>query len=505
VKRTIVALLVVGGIAVATLLLFVQFYSPEAQRLALERRLTDAFGAPAQIGTLKLTLSGGLGVEARDVRVALDPAFGEGTFLEVDEVIANVSVWHYLTTRELGIRSVDVTRPRIRFVKNREGVWNWSTLGSAPVSAKDERGNLPMLAFATPVMVAAETSSAQLERIVVSNAMVVLVDETAQPASVTEYQGLALDASLSNGSGERHATGRISGLSGESASEPLDIDVQFDVRMSRVGETARLRADGTIVSGRIATRNSRLDEISATITLDEAQRLVIPHLRLKLFGGDLEGSAAIELGTATNQFTIQGQVANLDLGAALSPKPELAGALHGIATASIQLRGELGDYAETLTSLEGEGRAEIQDAKIESVNILSEISKRANLTVIDFSETDTSSGNLTTDFRFERGSLRFSNAKASRVSGCVDLFVRDGRIGLGVSPQLDLVGTVTILPEIQQRVRADAPATQLLLAALTRGSGVTVPLRIRGPVERPEVELDLASLTRTLLFGGGAR
>ena len=91
-KRFIILILVLAGILAAGVLLFVQFYSPEAQRASLERRLSEAFGAPAHIGSLKLTLSGGLGVEARDVRVELDADFGDGSLLEIDEVLANVSV-----------------------------------------------------------------------------------------------------------------------------------------------------------------------------------------------------------------------------------------------------------------------------------------------------------------------------------------------------------------------------------------------------------------------------
>lgn len=504
-KRLIIFLLVLAGLLAAGVALFVQFYSPEAQRASLERRLSEAFGAPAHIGSLKLSLSGGLGVEARDVRVDLDPEFGEGSLLEIDEVLANVSVWHFLTTRELGVRSVSVTRPRIRFVKNSNGDWNWSTLGPAAVAEAPFHVPPPALAFSSPVLAAAATAtSSQLERIDISDANVTLVDMTVQPPTVTEYRGLALDARVAATSGDRQVSGRVFGNSEAAAGEPLDVDVPFELRMTRVCDSRRWKADGTITTGRVATRNAQLEDIVATFTLDEAQRLVLPSLRMRLFGGQVEGSAAIDLGTATNRFTMQGTVAQLDLARALAPKPELSGSLQGIATATFQLNGELGSYNETLLSLEGSGSANVENARLESVNLLNEISKKANLSLIEFSETDTSAGALSTEFRFEPGALRLQNASASRISGCVDLFVQQGRIGLGDRPALDLTGTVTMLPEIQQRVRADSPAAQLVLAALTRGTGMKVPLRIRGTVAAPSVDLDWSSVVRSMLLGASA-
>jgi hypothetical protein len=504
VKRLVVIVLALVGLAALGGFLFVQFYSPEAQRIVLERRLSEAFGAPARIGRLKLSLSGGLGVEARDVRVELDPAYGEGALLEIDEVLANVSVWHFLTTRELAVRAVNVTRPRIRFVKNPDGTWNWSTLGAAAAAGSRPALASPALASFIPTLAAASATSSQLERIEVADATVTLVDATVQPPSITEYRGIALDAAMSTDQGERVVVGRVAGDSQAAGGEPLDIDVPFDVRLSRVADTMRWKASGSIAGGRIATRNAQLDAIDATLALDEAQRLVFPQLRMQLFGSAVDGSASIDLGTATNRFSLQGRVSQLDLGRALAPKPELAGTLRGIASATFQLTGELGAYNETLASLEGEGSAEVAEARLESVNLLAEISKKANLTLIDFSETSTAAASLSTSFRFERGVLRLNRASASRVSGCVDMMVSDGRIGVGSQPTVDLTGTVTILPEIQQRVRADSPATQLLLAAITRGSGLTVPLRIRGPIATPTVDLDWSSVVRSMLLGAAA-
>lgn len=501
-KRLAILILTLVGLAALALVLFVQFYSPESQRVVLEKRLSEAFGAPAHIGTLKLSLSGGLGVEARNVRVELDSAYGEGSLLEIDEVHANVSVWHFLTTRELGVRTVSVTRPKIRLVKNPDGVWNWATLGLAGSSESARSGLVGLLASASPGVPNVTTStSTQLRSVDILSANVVLVDNTAQPPVVTEYRGLGIDASIAADAEGRQVTGRITGNSAAEGGEPLDVDVPFDIRLVRTPDPRRWRATGTIQAGRIATRNAQLEEIAATVTLDEAQRLVLPQLRMRMFGGAFDGSAAIDLGTATNRFTLQGRVSELDLARALAPKPDLANVVQGTATASVQLNGELGDYSETLGSLEGSGKADVAAARISSINILGEISKKANLTLVDFSETSTTAERFTTDFRFERGSLRLQNLTATKISGCVELNVPEGRIGIGRQPDLELSGTVTILPEVQNKVRADEPAAQILLAALVRGNGISVPLRVRGPINSPSVELDWATVARSLLFG----
>lgn len=501
-KRLLVVALVLAGLVAAGLVLFVQLYSPEAQRVVLERRLSEAFGAPAHIGTLRLSLVGGLGVEARDVRVELDPSFGEGSLLEIDEVRANVSVWHFLTSRELGVRSVDVTRPRIRFVKNPDGVWNWATVGAAPSTSSGRvLESRVSLAFATPILADATGTTSQLESVEISAAELTLVDSTVQPPVVTEYRGLGLESTIAANGEERHLTGTIVGDSAADGGEPLDLAVPFDVRLIRSSDTGHWTASGTLAAGRIATRNTRIEAIDGTLTLDANQRLVLPQLRMKMFSGSFEGSASIDLGTSTNRFGLQGTVTQLDLTQALAPKPELAGLLIGTANASVRLTGDLGNYTETVESLEGEGTAEVDNFRIENLNLLGEISKRAKFTLLDFSETGTTATRLTTGLRFERGSVRISNASGSKLNGCIDMTVREGRIGLGREPAIDLTGTVTILPDIQQRVRAADPATQILLAALVRKSGVTIPLRIRGTLAAPSVDLDWSSVARSLLFG----
>lgn len=501
-KRFLVVALALAGFLAAGLVLFVQLYSPEAQRLVLERRLTEAFGTPAHVGSLRLTLVGGLGAEARNVRVELDPAYGEGSLLEVDVVRANVSVWRFLTTRELGVRSIDVVNPRFRFVKNPSGDWNWSTLGApgAPL-AKSRLESTTVLAFARSAHAIATDATSQLDSVDISGAEVTLVDSTVEPPVVTEYRGLALAAEIEQSGSDRRVRGTIIGDSAAAGGEPLSIAIPFDTLVTRSGDSGRWTASGTIDGGRLATRNTQFDAIETTVTLDGDQRLSFPRMRLNLFGGAFEGSASVELGTSNNRFALQGNVVNLDISRALAPKPELAGQLQGRATASARLTGDLGPYLATLESLEGDGNADVADFRLESTNLMSEISKSAKLSLIEFSETDTRVPGLSTGFRFERGSLRLTNATASKISGCVDLVVRDGLVGLGRKPTLNLTGSVTIFPEIQERIRADSSAARLLVGAITSRGEVTVPLRVRGTLVEPSVELDWTSVARSLLFG----
>lgn len=506
-RRWLVRLLVLVVVLAAAFLVAVQFYSPEAQRVALERRLTDAFGAPAHVGRLRITLWGGIGVEARDVTVALEPSFGDGAFLDIESVRANVSLWAFVTSHDAGVRAITVLRPKVRLVKRGDGVWNWSTAGAA--DSPSAMATAPTFARAAAALQGAGNPAAagtglRLESIDVEQATMTTVDLTQTPPRETEYRGLSLTVLLNGDATVRNVTGRLAGDSAASGGEPLDVDLPFALRLSRAESAARWRAEGTVTNGRLATRNTRFDEIVATGSLDEREQLSVSSLHCRFAGGLLTGSAVVDLATTANRFSIQGSIADLDLARALAPRPDLAGAVQGTAAATFSVTGDLGSFDETLQSLDGSGTAEIANPAFLKVNLLAEIATKTHLSLLDFSESDTMADRMVGGFRLERGAVRLIDATVSRVSGCVNVRVDSGRIGLVQPATVDVTGRATILPEVAQRVRSDSPGAAFVISVLTRRGGLTVPLVVRGDIGSPSVEMDWTALGGSLLFGAAA-
>src|SRR5712691_6456730 len=100
--------------------------SPLKNSVAL--KLSDTLGRRVTIDSVRLNLIRShliiTGMTAHE-----DPAFGEGAFLKANEVWAGFDVFQYLRSSQLVIDSITLKSPQIDLVKNRDGVWSWTTLG----------------------------------------------------------------------------------------------------------------------------------------------------------------------------------------------------------------------------------------------------------------------------------------------------------------------------------------------------------------------------------------
>ena len=89
---------------------------------------------------IHVNLRGGIGVRIRELAVSEDPAFGSGHFLRAADIRVNLRI-HPLS-RGVTVTGVALDRPVIRVVRNAQGVYNFSGLGSGakpritPVAAK---------------------------------------------------------------------------------------------------------------------------------------------------------------------------------------------------------------------------------------------------------------------------------------------------------------------------------------------------------------------------------
>lgn len=488
-----VALLVVVG---GGYVLLVTLYSPDAQRAELERRLSEAFGRPAHVGPLRLTFRGGLGVEARDVRVERDPSFGEGSLVEIDSVSADIGVWDWIVHRRPAIENLVLERPRLVLVKREDGVWNFTTLGHSgarPVAAGDGGG--PLLAAAHGVWLAQVVAAPVMPgRIEATDAEVTLINRTVTPATEAVYRGLALATDVTpEGSGYR-VRGRTWGDSAAAGGETLEADVTFDLALTPPGELPVWQATGTVPLGRLATKNLRVDTVTTNVALDAGQSLKFEPLTATLYGGTLEGRFALDLTEKNNRFAAACTVAQVSLGDALAPRADLAGALHGRASGNFDVTGELGDFNSTLESARGAGHLMLENAELTSVNLLAEITRQGGFTGITFDEAGTRADRIEADLRLEQGRVYFSRAVVEGINGYANVRADSGWLDLKQPASIELEGTALLLPALFSKIVSANPAAAIVTQMVLAGQPVTIPLVVRGPLEQPSVTVRWGSV-----------
>ena len=478
----VVLVLLVAGAAVA----FSMLYKPE--RAELERRLSAAFGRPATVGSVGLTLVPSLGVEARDVRIERDPSFGEGTFLTVDRVHASLGLWDFVTLRATAVDDLVLENPRLTLVQRPDGRWNFSTLGTGEaVTARAAGLGMPLLAAAlgpTPAVSAAVTPG----RIEARNIDVTVVYQTVSPAVETTYKGLALEADVAPDGEAYRLTGRITGDSAAAGGEPLTADVPFDATLTPPGTEPVWQARGNVPSGSLATKNFRLDSVRTDFSLDRSQVLRFAPLAVGLYGGTFEGETSLDLSTADNRFRTAGRAAGVAIGDALAPHPELGGRLQGTFGGTLDVTGALSDYNATLASLGGRAAVTLDDARITTVNLLAEIARQGKLGGLEFDEAEgTYAEQIAADVRFEGGRALVERANVQNLNNYASIAVESGWIGLGQPATLEMVGTATLLPPLFEKVAQGDPVAGAIVNAVRGGAQVTVPLRVTGEIAKPSV------------------
>jgi AsmA protein len=131
----VVIVLVVSGVA-ALLLVDANHFRPQIQST-----LSQALGREVTLGKLHVSVWSG-SLDADDIRIGDDPAFGKQAFVSAQSLELGVRLWPLLARRELHITSLTLDRPSVRQQQNRAGDWNFATFGGgdAPAPASPPSG-----------------------------------------------------------------------------------------------------------------------------------------------------------------------------------------------------------------------------------------------------------------------------------------------------------------------------------------------------------------------------
>jgi AsmA protein len=277
---------------------------------------------------------------------------------------------------------------------------------------------------------------------------------------------------------------RAAGAPAAAGPEAGGVDAPLDLSALReLNASGRVRV-GTLKAAGVAAQQLRADLRAG------AGRLVVGPLTAELYGGHASGSLTLEAGSPPRLATQQAWS-----GVALGPLLNDAlgrETLTGRGTLTLDVAAQGATVAALKRALEGNARIELRDGSVRGINVAQVVRGAAALLGrgID-AQTGTGSAAEATDFSELTGSFRIRGGVAHnedlrakspllRVSGSGDIDVGAGRI--------DVLVKATVVETLQGQ---GGPELQSL-------RGLTVPVRLVGPLDAVGYRVDAASLLRDL-------
>jgi AsmA protein len=121
----VLVVLVVG----ALLLVDADHFRPQVQA-----SLGKALGREVAIGKLRMSVWSG-SLDADDIRIGDDPAFGSQPFVTARSLELGVRLWPLLLHRQLHVTSLTLEQPQVRLLQDRSGRWNFARLGGGQAAS----------------------------------------------------------------------------------------------------------------------------------------------------------------------------------------------------------------------------------------------------------------------------------------------------------------------------------------------------------------------------------
>jgi AsmA protein len=126
-------ILKIAGIVVAALIVIAiaipLFVNVNNYRPQIESSLSSTLGRPVKVGNLSLSMLTG-SVEADQLSIADDPKFSSTPFLQAKTLKVGVELLPLIFSKSLDVTHLKIEQPQISLLRDRDGVWNFSSLGN---------------------------------------------------------------------------------------------------------------------------------------------------------------------------------------------------------------------------------------------------------------------------------------------------------------------------------------------------------------------------------------
>jgi AsmA protein len=532
VRRPQKLLLVIAGTVAATYLLGATLLpllvNAERLRPQAEAKLQTALGRRVSLGTLRLSLWSGPALLATSLRIgeALSGSSASTVRVEARETAVHVA-WLPLLRKHVELRSIDVEdlkitqdekplisagrlRGRMRFAPDGTvaiagsldatlaaltaapdvraeftatlggGTLELAALGATvgPLLRIEAAGRVADVASPSPRLTLSGT--AKLKRSQLTGRFDLVV--APQPEASFELGSPLLDvdeiiaaaAPFRASPAPRRAALRI--VPEASAAETVPA----------AGESSLARAlvaSGTLHADRCVVRGLELTNLSMRASVEHGVA-ELRDIAFALYGGKAQGSLTVRHLEPQLPFSLEQTAEGISIRSLIAAlAPAQAGTVDGSAALAVRLNGDAGGAA-LLPSMNGVGTVAIVDGKLSSFGLIKQ--------VLAALEVAGAKGISKDETPFDHLSAHFDVVSGTAVTKDLEFRSRDvdgdgtGTVGLGGALHLDL------LASFSKAVSDDLVAKTHALSIRQGADGrLSVPLRLRGTIRDPSLQLDL--------------
>jgi AsmA protein len=194
-RKLIIVVVVLVVIVVGALLALPHLIDANQYRGQIQAELQQRLNRPVQLGELSLGIFP-LRVEANNVTIGEDPSFHSNVpFAQVSQLDVSVKLFPLLA-KNIEVNSLELNRPRIELIRNAQGVWNFSTVASAPAGPPNAPAPTKpqQPAKPAPTQPAPSTSNGlTLGKLQISDGQIAVTDlQKRQPRAVYDHIDLTL-------------------------------------------------------------------------------------------------------------------------------------------------------------------------------------------------------------------------------------------------------------------------------------------------------------------------
>jgi uncharacterized protein involved in outer membrane biogenesis len=492
-KHPLLRLFIFSLLLIAIPIIAAPFVPLASIKPEVESRLSTLLGRPVSVGSMRLSFLGGPYLYINQLTAKEDPTFGDGTFMQTNQLRANFSLLAYVLHKRVELDSVRLQSPDITFVKNPEGVWSWTTLGK-PQTAQNALQGSPMR-IGTALLFAVFWGSLgepNREEITIEQATVRLQDKAAAQPTETLYRNVNLQVTIDRpADNNSHATGQLKIHSDESdGAQLVHTEMPFDLTIDRSSSPA-ITAQGSLGPGAIESKNFAADNFKSALEMRNGS-VMLKQMEMNLYDGSLKGNLQLNLGT--ERFDAEGEAQNLNLDTALASKLQLPGQLTGHINSRFKLGGLLRSFQETVPTIIGDGHVSSSGLFIASVNLSQQVAQALKLDQIGDMNQGTQTGALESDFHIEQGVVRTSNLQIQQLDGLGDATANDGWFKVEATPSFNYAASILLSNEATAKVKNTSPLIGVAVSVLEVNHRVTVPVNLSGEVRNPQVTVDVQRL-----------
>jgi hypothetical protein len=491
-KRPFLRFMIVSLVLTILPIVVAPFLPLEEIKPAVETKLSALLGRQVSVGSMRLSLFGGPYLYINGMTAKEDPAFGEGNFLEANQVRADFSVLSFVLHRQIEIDSLKIQAPDLTFVKNSAGKWSWTTLGKPATSAQSAKeGHRPIALAALATLLLQNLRDTNIKKIEIEQASVRLLGQTETQTAETLYRHVGLQTSINRQGNSSQLTGQLRAQSDETNGAALfNADMPFALTVNRA-EPGNLSAEGKLGPGAIESKNFAADNFQSLVDLKE-NAVRLSEMSMNLYEGNLRGT--LQLNLDTQQFTAEGVAQNLNLDQALTSKLQMQGQITGYINAQFKLSGLLNNLQEAVPTITGEGHVSSGRLSIASVNLSEQVAHALKLNQIGDMNQGTDLSAVESDFHIDQGVVRTSHLQIQQLDGLGVATSDEGWFRIETTPTLNYTATLLLSNESTSQVKNTSPLIGAAISVLEVNNRIAVPVNIFGEVRSPQVTVDVRKL-----------